>query len=98
MSSIDNNILSLTEFKRRSTELLKRMQKERQPLILTVNGKPEIVVQTAADYQRLLGEMEKRDAIEGIRRGLESMKAGRGRPANEVFADLERKYPFLRRP
>lgn len=98
MSSIDNNILSLTEFKRRSTELLKRMQKERQPLILTVNGKPEIVVQTAADYQRLLGEMEKRDTIEGIRRGLESMKAGRGRPANEVFADLERKYPFLRRP
>jgi predicted transcriptional regulator len=31
------------------------------------------------------------DAVEGIRRGLEDVKAGRTLPASEVLADLRRK-------
>jgi predicted transcriptional regulator len=31
------------------------------------------------------------DAVEGIRRGLEDVKAGRTRPAAAVLADLQRK-------
>lgn len=76
---------------------LKRMRKTQKPVVLTVNGKAEMVVQTAEDYQRMAGEMEQLLAIEGIRRGLESMKAGRGIPAAEAFAVLESKYPYLRR-
>lgn len=94
---VSKDILSLTDFKRRSVDLVKRMKKNRRPLVLTVNGKAEIVVQTAEEYQRQIDELEKMQAIEGIRRGLESMKTGRGREAREVFAELEEKYPFLRR-
>jgi prevent-host-death family protein len=97
MIDIAKDILSLTDFKRRSAPLLARMKKTRQPLVLTVNGKAELVVQTAAHYQELLNEAETRGAIEGIRRGLESMKTGRGRPADKVFAEMEKKYPHLRR-
>lgn len=32
------------------------------------------------------------EAIEGIRRGYEDVKAGRTRPAAEIFADLRRKH------
>jgi len=95
---ITKNILSLTDFKRRSATLLKQLRKSREPMVLTVNGRAELVVQTAEDYQRLVDEMEKMRAIEGIRRGLESMRAGRGRPAEDVFDDMERKHPYLRRP
>ncbi|MFA6241278.1 MAG: type II toxin-antitoxin system Phd/YefM family antitoxin [Candidatus Hydrogenedentales bacterium] len=98
MLDIAKDILSLTDFKRRSSELLEGMRENGRPLVLTVNGKAELVVQTAADYQKLLDEIESIQAIEGVRRGLESMKAGRGRPADEVFAALEEKHPYLRRP
>jgi prevent-host-death family protein len=96
--NIAKDILSLTDFKRRSSELLKRMKRNHRPMVLTVNGKAELVVQTAAEYQRLLDEIEKNSAIEGIRRGLESMKAGKGKPAEEFFAEMEKKYPHLREP
>lgn len=97
MLDISKDILSLTDFKRRSNALLTRMRKSRRPIILTVNGKAAMVVQTAEDHQRLLDEMEKMQAIEGIRRGLASVKAGRGRPAKEVFSEIEARHPFLRR-
>ena len=38
---------------------------------------------------RLLRQREAA-VVEGIRRGLEDMHAGRGRPAEEVFADIRR--------
>lgn len=97
MLNIAKDILSLTEFKRRSSVLLDRMRKTRRPIVLTVNGKAEVVVQTAEDYQRMMDEMEKLTAIDGIRRGLDSMEAGRGRPAGEVFTEMEAKHPYLHR-
>jgi antitoxin ParD1/3/4 len=44
---------------------------------------------------RLLQEREEAEqarVLEGIRQGLEDMKAGRGRPADEVFADIRREF------
>jgi hypothetical protein len=55
---------------------------------LTVDGRAEVVVQDVASYQRLLDLVDRAEAIEGIRRGLESWKRGEGRPIDEAFADL----------
>ena len=44
---------------------------------------------------RLLQEREEAEqarVLEGIRQGLEDMHAGRGRPADEVFADIRREF------
>lgn len=44
---------------------------------------------------RLLQEREEGEqarVLEGIRQGLDDMKAGRGRPADEVFADIRREF------
>ena len=44
---------------------------------------------------RLLQEQEEAEqsrVLEGIRQGLEEMKAGRGRPADEVFAEIRREF------
>ncbi len=44
---------------------------------------------------RLLQEREEAEqarVLEGIRQGLEDMKAGRGKPADEVFADIRREF------
>lgn len=97
MIDITKDILSLTDFKRGSSKILKRMKRTRRPVILTINGKAELIVQTAEEYQKLIEQAGRTQTIEGIRRGLESMKNDRGRPAEEVFADMESKHAYLRR-
>jgi len=39
-----------------------------------------------------LEEKGRREAIEGIRRGIEDVKAGRVKPAEQVFRELEEKF------
>ena len=86
---ITNDIQSLTTFRRRSGDLMKQIKKTKRPLILTVKGKAEAILQDAAAYQRLLDMVASSDAEEGIRQGLEDAKNGKLRPAREVFEDFE---------
>ena len=53
MLNLENGIESLTAFKRDSASMLKRLHRSGEPVVLTVNGKAEVVVQDAAAYQRL---------------------------------------------
>ena len=87
-----DDIYSLTDFQRHAKEHLERLKQTGRPEVLTVNGKAELVVQDAAAYQKLLDLLERAEALEGIRQGLESMHRGKGRPAAEVFQDLRKKH------
>jgi len=86
------DIQSLSTFKRDTAKVMKQLKKTKAPLVLTVNGKAELVVQDAAGYQELLDAKERMETIAGIRRGLESMKAGRGRPAEEFFKEFFKEH------
>jgi prevent-host-death family protein len=96
MIDITKDIQPLTTFRNNSVKFMKRLKKTRRPIILTVNGKPEAVVQSAAEYQRLLDLAAAADVSEGIRQGLEDMRKGRTRPADEVFEEMRRKYAIPR--
>ena len=96
MIDITKDIQPLTTFRNNSVKFMKRLKKTRRPIILTVNGKPEAVVQDAAAYQRLLDLAAQASAEEGIRRGLEDLHAGRTRPMNEVFQEMRQKYGIPR--
>ncbi len=93
MLDIANDIRSLSDFKRNTSELLDRLKKSGNPLVLTINGKAEVVVQDAEAYQELLERVE---TLEGIQRGLADVKAGRRKPAREVFNRLRRKHGIPR--
>ena len=93
MLDLDNDIRSLSDFKRNTVDLLDRLRKTGHPLVLTINGKAELVVQDAEAYQALLDRVE---AMEGIQRGLADVKAGRTKPARQVFARLRRKHDIPR--
>ena len=86
MIDVTQDIHSLTTFKRNSSGLMKHMKKTGRPLVLTVNGKAEAVVLDAKAYQEVASQL---DAVAGIRRGLAQAHRGLGRPADEVFDDLE---------
>jgi prevent-host-death family protein len=96
MIDITKDIQPLTTFRNNSVKFMKRLKKTRRPIILTINGKPEAVVQSAAEYQRLLDLAAAADENEGIRQGLEDMREGRTRPADEVFEEMRRKYAIPR--
>jgi len=89
---------SLSTFKRKATDLIKRIKKTGRPMVLTVHGKAELVVQDAESYQQLVAILDRLETIEGIRKGLEDMKAGRGQPAAEVFEEIRQKYKIPRHP
>ena len=50
MLDIANDIRSLGDFNRNTSELLNRLKKTGSPLVLTINGKAEIIVQDAHGY------------------------------------------------
>ena len=76
--------------------MLKQMRETGQPLVLTVNGKAAAVVLDPDDYE-YLRENDRREAIEGIRRGMADVEAGRGRPASEFFDEMFAKFNIPRR-
>ena len=93
---ITKDIQSLTDFRRNSAKFLKQIKKSKRPIVLTVNGKSEAIVQDAEEYQRLLDIAARADVYEAIRQGLDDIAQGRTRPAREVFAELRRRYGISR--
>ncbi len=93
MLDLANDIRSLSDFKRNTVAVLDRLRETGNPLVLTVNGKAELIVQDAGAYQALLERVE---ASEGIQRGLADVKAGRTAPARKVFDRVRRKHAIPR--
>ena len=58
MFNIAEDICSMTEFKRRTTHVLTRLRGTGRALVLTTNGKADVVVQDAASYQKLLDRLQ----------------------------------------
>jgi prevent-host-death family protein len=50
MINLEKGIDSLTNFKRQTAEYLERLHKTGEPVVLTVNGKAQVVVQDAGAY------------------------------------------------
>jgi prevent-host-death family protein len=88
--NLSRDIHSLTDFKHRTPEFVQQLKETGAPIVLTINGKAALVVQDAESYQKLLDLAEEAKMLEGIRRGLEDMRQGRGRPADEVFEEIRR--------
>jgi prevent-host-death family protein len=58
MLHIGKDIHSLTDFKRRTSELVAQLQETKRPVVLTVNGRSAVVVQDAEAYQELVDNAE----------------------------------------
>ncbi len=95
---LSRDILPLTDFKRNSSEFLAQLKETGQPIVLTINGKAELIVQDAASYQRLFELAERLETIRAVKEGLTSIGRGEGRPMDDVFAQLEKELLTPARP
>jgi len=91
MLNLSQDIHPLTDFKRKTSSFMTRMKKTHRPVVLTVNGKAELVVQDAESYQQILDRLERLEAVEAIRLGIAAAEEGRVRPARKALAELREK-------
>jgi prevent-host-death family protein len=90
------DIRSLTDFQRNAKQYLQHIRESRNPIVLTVNGKAEMVVQDAEAYQDLLDRLERAEAIADIRQGLAEFERGEGLPARAALETLRAKHGISR--
>ncbi len=95
MLNLTSGIDSLTSFKRQTAVFLRELHRTGEPLVLTVNGKAEVVVQDAAAYQTLMAaaaRAEREETLAAIREGLADVKDGRTKPARAALAKIAKKF------
>jgi prevent-host-death family protein len=85
---ISNDIDSLSNFKRNTPEFLRQLKETGHPVVLTINGKAELVVQDAASYQKLIELAERAERMDALKSSLDDMKAGKVVPAADVLAEM----------
>ena len=88
MLDINNDINSLSNFKRNTPEFLRQLKKSGHPVVLTINGKAELVVQDTASYQKLIELAERAERMDALKASIEDMKAGKVIPADDVLAEM----------
>lgn len=89
-------VRSVTEFQRNVKDYVGRLKEKKSPLVLTVNGRAELVVQDAQSYQELLDRLERAEAIAAIRQGIAQFERGEGIPLKEADQRLRKKHGFSR--
>lgn len=87
--NLSQDVHPLTDFKRHTADFLAQLKQTGRPVVLTINGKAELVVQDAESYQKLLDLAERLETIQAVKEGLASIGRGEGRPMDEVFDALE---------
>jgi hypothetical protein len=58
------------------------------PVVLTINGKAELVVQDSASYQKLVELAERAERMDALQASMEDMRAGRVIPAESMLAEM----------
>jgi prevent-host-death family protein len=56
--SISKDIEPLSEFRKKSADFVKRLKKDKQPIILTQHGKSAAVLMDVSEYERFTKKLE----------------------------------------
>jgi len=89
-------VRSVTEFQRNLKDYVVRLKDKKNPMVLTVNGRAEVVVQDAYSYQELLDRLERAETIAAIRQGIEQFERGEGISLKQAEWRLRKRHGFSR--
>ena len=80
----------VSEARQTLPELVSRMRRLMDRVIITRNGKPEAVMMAFEEYESWVETLEllsSPESVRGIHEGLEDLKAGRSRSFEKVFGE-----------
>jgi len=91
------DIQTLSEFKRNASKLIKQVRETKRPLVLTVNGKPAVIVQDPSMYQSIVKDQEYWETVAALEEGLRDLENHKNWPAQEeafesIRAKIKKKY------
>jgi len=89
-------IRSVTEFQRNIKGCLGELKEKKSPMVLTINGRAELVVQDAESYQELLDRLERAEIVAAIQRGIDEGERGEAISLEEARERLRKKHGFSR--
>lgn len=92
MIHLGRDIQSLSTFKRNTSDLIQQMKETGNPLVLTVNGKAEVVVQDATAYQKLLDTIEHLESLVAIQKGLTDINKGETQSLESFVTEMQAKH------
>ena len=98
MLDLNRDINSLSNFKRNTPEFLRQLKESGHPVVLTINGKAELVVQDSASYQKLIELADRAERMEALQASIDDMKAGKVIPAADVLAEMRQILAEKARP
>lgn len=81
---------TLADFQENLREHLDRLGTSGQPEVLTVDGGPDLIVQSAEAYRELLRRLDYAECVIGIMKGREAAARGDSLPLDEAFAEIRR--------
>jgi len=84
--SVVDDIKSLSELKKKTREVFQQLHQTGRPVIVTVNGRPDVVLIDAAVFERKLKAL---NLGELLAKGEADVKAGRVRPARAFLKTLK---------
>src|ERR1700675_4827752 len=88
MLELNRDINSLSNFKRNTPEFLRPLKKTGHPVVLTINGKAELIVQDSASYQKLIELADRAERMDALQASIRDLRAGKVIPADLLLAEM----------
>jgi len=85
--SITEDIRSITDLKRNTNSILKQINKTKRPVVLTVNGKAEVVLIDAKEYEKITSAF---NLLKLLVPAEEDINAGRYKETRRFFKEFRR--------
>ncbi len=85
--SLMEDMKTVSELKKNLRAVFQQIHRTGRPVVVTVNGKPDVVLVDAAVFDRRLRAI---NLAVLLARGEEDIRRGRTRPARAVFKELRR--------
>lgn len=85
--SLTEDVKTVSELKRNLRAVFQQVHRTGRPVVVTVKGKPDMVLLDAAVYERKLKAL---NLAALLAEGEEDIRRGRTQPAREVFEELRR--------
>ena len=86
------DIHTLSEFQQNAEKFAKEMNETGGPLILTVKGKPALVVQDAETYQELLDKLDEAEDLAAVMEGQLDFAEGRYMSWEQCDTELRKEF------
>jgi prevent-host-death family protein len=95
---ITRDIQTLSDFKQNASKMVKQVQETKRPMVLTVNGKPAVVLQDPESFQQSIYRQEYQETIKVLRARIADIDESDGNwPSHkEAFDEIRKKFDIER--